>query len=768
MIDDPAPAVLDDSSGAFLRPPPIPSLPPAPARAANPSRPRLRAIGRALRRSLAAVAASVLAPLLVGAVSGRAHAPFDPRGAALREAALLLPFALPLALVLLPLAVAASAPRLASVLAAFTRDALRTRATAATLLLGPAAFVSWIALLTHANRFFLTAFHHVGLAALAQATALALATVAYAFAFLALRTLVAVVLPSREARHFAAWAVLGLIAALALVAVGTESGTLDGRGGFLGVFGVLRRPALELSPVYTGTALVLASLALTAVLSRSAVLGFALLLLGSSAAAFSLRETVYHFGDAPSAATLETRPGLARTVLRTARRLTDRDHDGASAYLGGGDCNDHDSRVFPDARDLPGNRLDEDCSGADTPLPPPPAPVAPTVAPPRLGGLPSDLSLLLITVDALRSDLHYAGNPRPVSPSLDRLAEQSVVFDRAYSLSSYTGASIGPTMIGRYPTECARDSQHFLSYGSSNVLLAERLRDAGFATFGGASHFYFIPHFGLSQGIVTWDMSARPSTADQETTSADDAVCDRAVALLRTHATDTERFFEWVHFFDPHSQYVSHAEFASFGDDERARYDAEVAWTDRQIGRLLDALATMPFADRTAVMVTADHGEAFGEHHMALHGFELWEELVHVPWIVRVPGVAPRHVPTPRSHIDLAPTVLDLLRVPAPARDSDQALSGESLVPDLLGEPSPPRPVYFELPEGPNHDPRRGIVDQGWKLVQFSPWRFALYDLEHDPGERHDLARTNLPEFARMRALLGTVRGGMRVVPAHE
>jgi arylsulfatase A-like enzyme len=323
-------------------------------------------------------------------------------------------------------------------------------------------------------------------------------------------------------------------------------------------------------------------------------------------------------------------------------------------------------------------------------------------------------------------------------------------------------------MAGRYPTECARDSEHFVTYPSSNVFLAERLRDAGFATFGAASHFYFAPRFGLNQGMSTWDMSAEPSSDAQESTSADAAVCDRALALLRSHEHDTGRFFEWVHFFDPHKQYVPHAEFALFGSGERARYDAEVAWSDRQIGRLLEALATMPFANRTIVMVTADHGEAFGEHGMGYHGVELWEELVRVPWLVRVPGIAPRHVTVARSQIDMVPTLLELLRVPGPPHGAPDALSGVSLVPDMLGEPLPPRPIYIELPEGPYNSLRRAVIDGGWKLVERGSGRFELYDLNTDPGEHTDLVRTRGDELARMRAVMESVRASLHTVAARE
>jgi arylsulfatase A-like enzyme len=179
---------------------------------------------------------------------------------------------------------------------------------------------------------------------------------------------------------------------------------------------------------------------------------------------------------------------------------------------------------------------------------------------------------------------------------------------------------------------------------------------------------------------------------------------------------------------------------------------------------VLDALEKSLVYDRTAIIVTSDHGEAFGEHGMIRHGFELWEELVRVPLIVRVPGVSPRHVQARRSAIDLAPTILDLCGVAPPAPSTTDFLSGSSLVPDLLtpGEP-PARPVFIDMAAGPNNADRQALIDGNKKLVASGGRPLSLYDLDADPGETRDLlddAAQAEPMIAKFKAF----RRGLREV----
>jgi arylsulfatase A-like enzyme len=222
-----------------------------------------------------------------------------------------------------------------------------------------------------------------------------------------------------------------------------------------------------------------------------------------------------------------------------------------------------------------------------------------------------------------------------------------------------------------------------------------------------------------------------------------------AEKMLSDPSLTSGRFFGWFHFLDPHDEYKRHNEVPNFGRHARDLYDGEVAYTDIYIGKLLHFIAQQPWAEHTAIIVSGDHGEAFGEHQCWRHGFEIWQMLVRVPWLFVVPGVRPRAIDVNRSHLDMAPTILDLLGV------STEGLAGTSLVSELYEQTPPaPRDVIVDLPRTSNNDRRRALIHDHYKLVAYGDdVRYQLFDLDADPDEAHPLEKSDRATFVEMVAL---------------
>ena len=399
-----------------------------------------------------------------------------------------------------------------------------------------------------------------------------------------------------------------------------------------------------------------------------------------------------------------------------------------------------------------------------------PGVAASTTAPRFDGGKPDtrkalaapDLNLLLITVDALRADMPWVGYPRPIATNLTALAKDSVVYTRAYALSSYTSMSLGGLMAGRYPLELPRDGRATSRFFDDALFFAELLAPAKVRTLGMHAHVYFMGDTGIRQGFEEWRMVPRILLSPaREGFITDDKLADLAISALDEHATQhpSRRFFAWAHFMDPHFDYARHPEQPRFrgeptapdggvpvppgvklseiGQRLRDRYDGEVLFTDTQIGRLLAHVEKQPWGSRTAIVVTSDHGEAFGEQKSYFeHGFFLYEVTTRVPLLFKVPGAKARRIDTARSHIDLARTLLELMGVAAPA-----SLRGTSLVPELFGAPAEPRDVVIDMPYTDQTPRRRALIHRRHKIIESeSETTPLLFDLEADPGEQRNIA----------------------------
>jgi choline-sulfatase len=389
------------------------------------------------------------------------------------------------------------------------------------------------------------------------------------------------------------------------------------------------------------------------------------------------------------------------------------------------------------------------CSKSE-PSSPAPAPSASTasvgsVAPPAsaLSAAPpaaapsGPKNVLFVTIDSLRADSFT----KEFAPHLSALAEKCTTYERAYSVSSYTAKSVATFLSGQYPSTLYRSGFFFASYATANDFMAEQLQKSGIATLGWFGHMYFSRAKGLEQGFDEW-RTTPGITFDAQTDNhvTGDKMTALGIELLGKPELKTKQFFAWAHYMDPHDQYNRHEEAPSFGNKAKDRYAQEIFYTDLWVKKLLDFVDQQPFAKDTYFVLSADHGEAFGEHDMYKHAFELWEVLTRVPLVICGPGIKAQRIAERRSHIDLVPTFLELLGQKVP-----ENLHGESLRAELTGEQAPAsrEPIYLELSEDSHNPPRRALIRGAHKVIWSGPGdKFQLYDLEQDPGEQKDLAKS--------------------------
>lgn len=462
--------------------------------------------------------------------------------------------------------------------------------------------------------------------------------------------------------------------------------------------------------------------------------------------------TLATFDGQNAAAEMINRHGFVATRLVSVwQSLADRDRDGFSTILGGGDCDDSNPKVGPaecamrtgkEREDSPRRHGNTEGTREDKR----------TGAGPDAGVLPiagEKPNIILITVDAMRADhLGVYGYARPTSPNLDRFArDHAVVFKWAFAADTKTKPSVPALFAGRYASTLNWTKPRYVPLRPGNRLIAERLREAGYHTAGIATHTYFAKYNHINQGFEHWDTSL-VSTDDEVAFGRPTShlVTDKLLAYLASPKRPARPLFLWAHYFDPHQKYLAHPEFASFGARTIDRYDQEIAFTDKHLGRLFDALARRADWGRTIVVVTADHGEAFGEHGHRFHGETLHNEQLRVPLIFRVPGELPRVVDRPVSLIDIAPTLAFHAGLPR-----DPLFHGTN----LFESNAAIRPVFAELlPE--NHiQGQKAMIDGAFKLIYHEARNsFVMFNYVVDPAEKKNLVRSDAARFASMRGTL--------------
>ena len=375
----------------------------------------------------------------------------------------------------------------------------------------------------------------------------------------------------------------------------------------------------------------------------------------------------------------------------------------------------------------------------------------------RRPALPRDpgLSVLLISIDTLRADaLGAYGNKDVQTPWIDRLATQGIRFTRAHAHNVVTFPSHSNILSGQYPlTHGVRDNTGF-RFPADQPTMTTRLKERGFATAAFVSAFVLDSRFGLDRGFDLYDDHTAGLERQSPFMVPDRKATDTVVQAVRwIDAHQDQQFFAFVHLYDPHFPYEPAEPFASRHKD--APYYGEVEAVDAALEPLLKPILDGVRGKKTLVILTSDHGESLGEHGETTHGTFAYEATLHVPLILRLPGLAAREVDEPVRHIDIVPTVLDTLGV-SPAAD----LPGRSLWPLAMGgRGNDLFSSYFEsLSTSLNQGwaPLRGIWDGRFKYIDLPlP---ELYDLQADGRELKNLVAAEPEQLDRMRAALARER----------
>jgi arylsulfatase A-like enzyme len=391
-------------------------------------------------------------------------------------------------------------------------------------------------------------------------------------------------------------------------------------------------------------------------------------------------------------------------------------------------------------------------------------------------------NVVVLVIDTLRADKLRPFNPktRVEAPNVDRFASEGVVFELAQSPENWTKPSVASILTGLHP-QTHQQKTGEAALPESAVLLSEHLKDSGFSTGSFIANGYVSDRFGFDQG---WDDYTNYIREGGSTEAKD--VFEAAGSWIEAHKD--ERFFAYIQTIDPHVPYDPPGEYVRMYDpseydgqvrprmtgdllekakrkppevvfdarDKRrieALHDGEITQHDHFFGVFLERLAALGLSDDTLIVVTSDHGEEFNDHGSWGHGHSVYQELLHVPLMFRLPNRLPAgaKVADAVSTLDLSATVTELLGVPPMAHNE-----GHELVSLMVGEPRTQPTVAFS----DFQDDRRVITTGRWKLILRGNLTSTMFDLVTDPGEKVQLDASAFPigrRYARM--LLGQFLG---------
>lgn len=411
--------------------------------------------------------------------------------------------------------------------------------------------------------------------------------------------------------------------------------------------------------------------------------------------------------------------------------------------------------------------------------------VTPAVPLPRLGTdeAPHARNVLVLTIDTMRASKlrPYNRRSRVATPAIDRLAREGTLFERTQSPENWTKPAVASILTSLFPaTHGAKNDASRLPH--SALTLAEVYQQNGFATASFIANGYVSRAFGFDQG---WDHYTN-YIRERKNTNASNVFAEAAEWI---EAHKDERFFAYVQTIDPHVPYdppddilriydprtdydgiVQNRRTHLLLEDAKKRpprvtftesdiirlealYDGEVDYHDRHLARFLTKLEELGVLDDTIFVVTSDHGEEFNDHGSWGHGHSIFQELLHVPYIVRYPRLvrAGARVPHVVSTMSIAPTVLE-----ATGHEVPEVFEGRSVLRFLRGASEPgPWVAFSDFQEN-----RRVIRGGDWKLVLRSSLTYVLFDLAHDPGEHHEVDPRRHPIAMRyLRVLSGQLLG---------
>ncbi len=391
-------------------------------------------------------------------------------------------------------------------------------------------------------------------------------------------------------------------------------------------------------------------------------------------------------------------------------------------------------------------------------------------------------NVVVVLVDTLRaSKLHpWNGESRVRTPVLDALAQESVVFEHGQSSENWTKPAVGAILTGLHPMDHgARTQSAVLS--DSVTMVSEHFKSNGFATGGFIANGYISDRFGFDQGWDRYKNFIRESGASSEARDVFQEAGDWALEHR------DERFFLYVHTIDPHVPYDPEEEFVSMYDSRsnyegqvrprmtgellanakgnnpsvvfspsdvrrlEALHDGEITQHDRHMGAFIDRLKESGLWEDTVFVFVSDHGEEFNEHGSWGHGHSIYQELLHVPFLIHREGLNPRRVGAAVGTIDIPSTLTEMAGIPAM-----NGVASRSLLPLMHGQQRPgPEVAMSEF-----LDERRVMITSHWKFFVRGNLRHNMFDLREDPSESNQLDVTDNPIAARyLRTLQGQFLG---------